>query len=597
MDEGFRGRSIKQFMWGYQHYFRSSAENGAKATLEAIGLHADVEFLLVGFCVAGEHEFPICIEPEDGPYEPGDLASVAQEAEEIYRSHPDSGMWYSVQHIQDRKHASMMDWARGRAVCKALGETPAGQGKEYFAGRSARVGDYEVHPVLGVDRDTLASIPRLQKEWHDRYSVDISLAHSVIFEVLGGAFRAMHLPDAGADLTVLGSDTELIRKSANRLIRSTLIRAGYDFGEDYDLLISGIAALPYEGRAGAGRVILAKSSDPAIDLTLRLRNPVHLNDARAVRKLIEASGEEADLISDGETIYGFGRVQPDYDTDRETVFVITMKDRGLWHLSNGDQVLLTMQDGRASLPSPPFDAAYFLDLADRILPGSRTDKLLQLAEAASRNLHGTMLVVSSDAGAEAARLAPQAWATEPQVLSSEFLRQLTKIDGAILLDTFGACHGMGVILDGMSCGKESPARGSRYNNAIRYLQSQPPPAIVIVYSADGTIDILPKLRPRVTRQEVEESVGNYVRLAGKTPPDLRRVAKARNLVERYEFYLSEEQCMKVNDANGIVDTWRRENSNLRLIYKHLEPHPDMNDSYWIGDKPAEQPDIRQDGVE
>lgn len=74
-----------------------------------------------------------------------------------------------------------------------------------------------------------------------------------------------------------------------------------------------------------------------------------------------------------------------------------------------------------------------------------------------------------------------AWAIDPVPLSPALLTQLTDMDGAVLVDKLGQCHAIGVILDGQARGKGEPSRGSRFNNAIRYLDSDPPASIVVVY--------------------------------------------------------------------------------------------------------------------
>lgn len=73
-----RGRIIYQFMWGYQSHFQVSAEVSLRMTLREVGFTGDVDVLLVGFQATGIHPFPICVEPEDGPFDPSILSNVLQ---------------------------------------------------------------------------------------------------------------------------------------------------------------------------------------------------------------------------------------------------------------------------------------------------------------------------------------------------------------------------------------------------------------------------------------------------------------------------------------------------------------------------------------
>ena len=55
------------------------------------------------------------------------------------------------------------------------------------------------------------------------------------------------------------------------------------------------------------------------------------------------------------------------------------------------------------------------------------------------------------------------------MLNDSLIRNVTSIDGAVLLDSHGVCHSIGVILDGIATNKGTSARGARYNSAVRYV--------------------------------------------------------------------------------------------------------------------------------
>ena len=580
------GRRIKQFMWGYQHFFRSSLGVGAKMVFESIGFDARPTIVLVGFRAAGEHAYDICIEPEDGPYSPDELSDVEAEADLLYRNNPESQMHYSAAHLHEKKHRELRDQMRGQAVTEALSRHAASQGQIFFASPSTRVGDYDVHVVLGVPCDALADVPQIKTTWRDRYRIAPSLVHAAIYEILHRASISLYQPDPGSGLMALGAGpSEIVRAATEGFVRSIMLCAGYMSGQDSDLLFNGISALPYEGRSGTGMVVLAQADDLAIEVLLRIRQPVRLSNTRAIRKLLEASGSDCALLvgeamADAE-VYALGRIGDNYDATTETVFVVSLLGRGAWDLLHENQALLSVRDGVARLPVSVLDVSRLADLADRLLPDADVPNLLELAHAASENEHGAMLVISSDAKAEAERLSPQAWAVQPTLLGLDLLRHLTAMDGAVLVDPKGHCHAIGVILDGRAAGQGDPARGSRFNNAVRYLDTQPPPAVIVVYSADGSIDILPKLHPRVRRSVVKDAVRRYVELAAEQPPSLAQVAEAFGVVKSLRFYLSADQCESVNEAAAVIDEWRKKNSSIRIVEPRLTPSPDMNDSYWL----------------
>ena len=150
----------------------------------------------------------------------------------------------------------------------------------------------------------------------------------------------------------------------------------------------------------------------------------------------------------------------------------------------------------------------------------------------------------------------------------------------MLIDSQGYCHAVGVILDGQACGGEDPARGSRYNNAVRYLESEAPQAVVVVYSADGGIDVLPRIRPRVKQSRVQQAVDQYLSLATPGKRQSGR-ADAWEQVRRLMFYLSEDQCRVLNEARAALNRWAEEHDYFVEIVQPLAPNPDMNGTYWL----------------
>lgn len=581
-DDTGRDYIIEQFMWAYQHHFRISAEIEAKRVLESIGFFGEPEIILVGFQVAGEHAYDICIEPEQGPYTPSELAGVVTRGEILYQEHPDHDIWYSDPHHHVDQHRTLRDHTRGSALEEVLTAKPAGYGRSFFSSYSALVGDYEVHVILSVNSAALARVPQLNTTRRNRIPITSSLVHACINGILSHARRTLYAPDAGHGIVVLGAGApEIVRGATETLIRSTMYCAGHWFSNADDLLLNSISALPYEGRSGTGRLIFARQKHPAIEVYMQLQAPVDMRETRAVRKLLEASGPEGDLLSNGEEVYGLGIVGPTYDVTTETVFVVSVTNRGTWELLHDGEPLLAVRDGVAQLPASTLDTSYFDDLISRVLPGADVTALLPLAQAAREHRHGAMLVISSDAAGEAKRLAPQAWAIDPVPLSPALLTQLTDMDGAVLVDKLGQCHAIGVILDGQARGKGEPSRGSRFNNAIRYLDSDPPESIVVVYSADGSIDILPRLHPRVDRRRVELLVKDYVQACSASPPRLEDQRNAWDTIKSLKFYLSANQCRQLNEARQHLNEWCRVNDYLQIIEPDLMSDPQMNDSYWL----------------
>lgn len=70
---------------------------------------------------------------------------------------------------------------------------------------------------------------------------------------------------------------------------------------------------------------------------------------------------------------------------------------------------------------------------------------------------------------------------------------LNSIDGSVILDTDGTIHAIGAILDGEIETKGNPARGARYNSAIKYLEflkKKKISGMILIVSEDGSVEIL-----------------------------------------------------------------------------------------------------------
>ena len=125
--------------------------------------------------------------------------------------------------------------------------------------------------------------------------------------------------------------------------------------------------------------------------------------------------------------------------------------------------------------------------------------------------------------------------------------RLGRVDGAVLLGPDGRCYAFGVILDRAASGQGDPARGSRFNSAVRYQNTTGADSIVVVISDDGTVDLIPRLRPRVRREHVEEVVRAFRARGEAEYVDGGEFARTHDLVKSFAFYLDDEQCRIVNE--------------------------------------------------
>jgi hypothetical protein len=303
-----------------------------------------------------------------------------------------------------------------------------------------------------------------------------------------------------------------------------------------------------------------------------LQAPVLLREHWAVRRLLQLAGGQVSLLCDGSQVYGLGQVTDGYDPTAEDLFTIHFVRHFVWELAHAGRSLMQVRYGLPNLPTPGFaDDKFKSDLQRRLggLERPDLDVVAQLARMLARQPHGAMLVVSRSAATEATRLRQQCIVTQPTPLTPEGLSQVSKLDGAVLI---------GVILDGVASERCSPSRGSRYNSAVRYVESHED-CLIVVKSEDGFVNVVPDLKPRISRKELRESLQLLRGVVAHDEVEPWLLHRAMSWFERHRFYLMPSICEEVNRL------WRQGNERLfedawRLQYPDFVPNSEMNDSYF-----------------
>jgi len=268
----------------------------------------------------------------------------------------------------------------------------------------------------------------------------------------------------------------------------TQLRGTLDFFE----ACNAISAMPLESRQGFGGMIVADLGHRAINVVLRNEFPVLADNHRRVRKLVEMCRSGLSVLTDSRYVWGLGTFNPDnYDPTAADVMMVRFAGNGRWFLSHQGVDLMEVDHGVPKLAKPRVDlAAVRSRLAALFGELPSLDGLVDTVRLAVEARHGTILVVATNSAAEIKRLVSEHARLVPLTLNQTTMTAVTSIDGAVMLDVDGVCHGIGVILDGEAGSNETSARGSRYNSAVRYLHRNPG-CLVVVVSEDGMIDVLP----------------------------------------------------------------------------------------------------------
>ncbi len=572
-------KPIDQFMWPFQRRFRRILELDIHAVLSKIGVQIDheVKVLLIGLANKDDLLHQTCIEPENGPLVVDDLTSIETRTAQVMEADPESNVVHSnPTYNQRRRHAFFLR-SRAQAIREAIEASKKFERLKFFVSSSATLGNYDIHTCVGIPREVLESVPRfsnpMKDDYHGRH-IRESLLQEIIDDCLGRATEALYLPYPGQGFTVLGDHFDLIRGSAIRFTEGVTF-ALTSQPTDLFSLVNQVSSLTYERSGAIGHLVVTHNENVANKLKVSMQSPVNLAQARSVRKLLELTDDSTALLADSEEIRGLGECVSAPDVAR-----ILIEGHAKWSLSVDGTSLMKVAYEHASLPNQILDKSLFRDVARRTVGAVDVERIWDIFQCALDSQHGATIVVSENPDAELQRLGQEALAIRPEYLDHKEVARLGLVDGAIMLSPDGRCYAFGVILDGLATSSGDPARGARFNSAVRYQKNSEVRTMIIVISDDGMVDLIPSLMPRVARREVEDTVRAFCDYSGIEGNDPEEWARLRRLVERFAFYIDETQCDRVNEAYEKEMEARQAAGFLSATRAPLRPNPDMNDSYF-----------------
>jgi len=578
--------TLKYFMWGYQPHFRISARILAEKLFDHLDPKLSPEVFLVGFIQQPEEGWhDICLEPEDHPGVTVDLFENTK-AETLYLIQADPRA--RILHTLPEAQASSDAFVVARSLSAAVQQTleAAHPEKATFCSLPTRVDRYDVIVVLQLQAAVVDSHLRLNTQtvdW-DNKRVARSLIDACAFAFFDACHFELDRTAPGASLGALsGNFHEALREAAN-ILSLRVARVSRKYGSiDLFETLKGIASLFYEKAAGQGSILLGTRGHPNIVEDIILSEPIRLSQHRAIRRLVEVAAEGSCILADGEMAYGFGHLTGVYDASREDLFEIVFSGHHRWSVRHDGKTLMRVEFGNPLPLTLAFNEDELKDRFRRRLSkaGSDEPRLMNIVRIASELGHGAQVVISDHAAEEAIRLSPQATAIEPIQLTEDSIRKLCSVDGAILVDPSGNCHAFGLILDGIVSSKGDRNRGSRYNSAVRYSDGRTD-CVIVVVSDDGMIDIVPKLRPQLCRNDISSHIEQLELLVASKEQDEVTFNQLMSVAVNVQFYLSEEQCDRVNKAHDLFVARRKmETGRIYVQHPRVQPDPELDDSYFL----------------
>ncbi|TGE16424.1 hypothetical protein E5J99_09875 [Hymenobacter elongatus] len=482
-------------MWDHQSLFRVTAQLFADGIFNLLDRNLKPEVFLLGLASARETDEPqaVVIEPATHRYSPANFASVKALAADLESDGPRDMVYHLYSTDQDRYEKLRWYDLMRRSTLQLLTNLTEHRGEDRISFCSLPVSlyGYLVVVVLQLSSEAYHSYYALPTQ--QRGTRSPSLLNAAVHEFLQDCSRALRESDTDEDRPVLDRDyNELLRAAGRRF----MLRAAAGTHGLYDAC-NGVAALRHEGDEGIGTMLVARRHHPAVVPVLTLETPIPLRDHRSIRKLLELSEGRTSLITDASDVFGLGHAVEPSDPHYEPLFTVHFTKHYSWELSHNDHVMMKVVSNTPRLPQGRVDAENFARAVHRSFPGVDEPGiayLWELTQKATKQTNGTILVISEGAAQEAVRLTRQCFRVTPRIMTPSVLRLVTNIDGAVFIDPTGVCYAIGAILDGLATEKGDSSRGSRYNSAVRYVESSRYACLAVVVSEDGLIDLLPPVK-------------------------------------------------------------------------------------------------------
>jgi hypothetical protein len=461
---------------------------------------------------------------------------------------------------------------------------------ESFISPPAFINGYLVFVITELNRSIMNTFYSLTKSNFNAFpglEVSRSFMESIVKIYLHASTNALKAKSQSEFNILSKSRDELVRKAAQDFM-ITVARAG---GNPSSLQIlydacNTISSLKYEGEEGLGKMIIAAPNHANVSLTMELEEPIHINDFRKVRKFLELADSKHLLISDSVFIYGLGKLVGKYNHHDESLFIIHFTKHFHWEVVHHGKIMISVSFRMPALYNEQINKQKFTTTLSRIFKAlkiERINKLWSITAEATKQKHGTILVVTSSAEMEAVRLSKQSFKIKQMSLNKDIIQQITSIDGAVLMDTNCNCFAIGVILDGIASTLGDSSRGARYNSALRYFEFMEEKAgiVLIVISEDGMINLIPDLKPQIRHSVVLGKIEEFKTLKLIESKDRRRFNLLMEYFEQNSFYFNSNECETLNSLKAEIEQKYRFIDGVKMIYDKFEPNVKMNDSYYL----------------
>lgn len=583
--------TLKYFMWPFQVHFRSSLQTKAELIFKEIGRELGPDVFMIGLLRDSTRPLaPLCFEPEKFDYYGHDLVSELDEvAKAQFLGSSESQMLYSGPGQQELMQHRHLANHRRMTLAQRLDEREPES--IHYVGDSQFAHGYEIYIVVRFIRkvhDTHVHLFRNTLD--DEYGplVTCSLLHATLAIFLKDAGNLLYKPEIWNFSNDLRSHRQFLQAGAEEFTASIASRGREFMGiHGFYQTCETLSLSTYENEIVTGSLVIAPKQHEAVEILLSLSEAFKFSDYRKTIKLLRLTEDDICVITDSEFVIGLGRINvAKYQADSETLMKVNFTGFHQWEVIHNESRILRMVHGHPQ----PVDAVITSEklYSDALRIFSSTQKedcetLLKLINTAIAAKQGTQLIISENADSESERLKARCFKVIPKKLTADELLRFMRIDGGIMIDQHLNLYAYGVLLDGTVLKKGDNSRGSRYNSALTYYESQQGtnPVMIVVISDDGMVSLIPNLKPQIDHRQVvqaieimrsQEDAENYVHSV---------YIQAQEFLNMHRFYLREEECKQINDSIKKISDHRLRSSSMMISYGDYSVHEDMNNSYYL----------------
>lgn len=494
-------------IWRWERHFQILAESRARKLLGGLDPRLAPTVHLIGLRSADvgvEGPYEVVLVPPNSGLAEADFGRVGALAGARLRDDPERQLRHSHPVAQQNAGVQLGRRALAYAVTQVLKPVDAREGLLSFCGDPVEVSEegrsHLVLPVVRVDAAAFEAHAALTRDWYElhefrRARLATSLVDAAILVLLHALGDRLRMVAPGDDMNPTeATPEELLGRAGRRLMQTAEVAADPLALEALWTTCDALATMRYEGKEARGRLVVAAALHSAVEMRVFFDPPVDVRAHRTVRKLLElTSASGPGLVTDGLVVRGLGAIGSGYDEAAEECFTVDFLANGVWELRHSERPLMAVSYGRPAVPKARVSReqlAHAIQAVHGTVAAETEERLWNVVAAATQTRHGALLVISNEAAREAARLLPQAIPITQTELDANLARRATAIDGALLVDQNGMCHAIGVILDGVASGNGDGSRGSRYNSAVRYVDSRQGCCFALVLSEDGMADLV-----------------------------------------------------------------------------------------------------------